>query len=284
MPQRAATAAASSCTKRSSLPAEQRQLVRCTRARQFRRRVVAAQRNHLQIRRQLFQQDGQQRRQRRASVLQVVEHQRRARRQLREQAAAVSAREDDRAQGVIGREQRQRLRQRAPPSRRQAQVVEEAGRVGVGRVDLHPQCRALPGLQPTGHERSLAGAGRRGEPQHRRVGQRVELSKQAFAWQQRIGTRCQQLGQPRRGFGQRCVGGHGRGAESHLWVAAFHSRMTDGGGAALTAATLHWRTGGMTMKYVLTWWERPGGSHTDYEAAQASACSTCFSSGRCRRA
>ena len=25
---------------------------------------------------------------------------------------------------------------------------------------------------------------------------------------------------------------------------------------------------GCKMKYVLTWWERPGGSHADYEAAQ----------------
>jgi hypothetical protein len=27
------------------------------------------------------------------------------------------------------------------------------------------------------------------------------------------------------------------------------------------------------MKYVLTWWERPGGSHADYEAAQSRVLS-----------
>ncbi|QNA89017.1 hypothetical protein G4G28_11980 [Massilia sp. Dwa41.01b] len=126
-------------------------------------------------------------------LVQIVEHQHGAGRQARIESAEVRACEAPALVRTMAvRPDRSRQRQAA---RCFVEEEEQRGGIGVAGVDLEPDRRCRDARQVAGGERGLAGAGRRGQPDHRMVAaQVVEEGEQAWARQRRVQARRRQLG------------------------------------------------------------------------------------------
>ena len=153
-------------------------------ARELRRRLGAADDDHVHADRDLLE-PGRERRPdlgRPGRLVEVVEDERGAGGHAREELAEPAAGEAVEVAPVLVGEERQRPRLLpAEAAAREPEVVEERRRIGVARVDVVPDRGELARLEVARDEHRLAGAGRAREPYDRVLPPLVEQPEQALA-------------------------------------------------------------------------------------------------------
>ena len=136
---------------------------------ELRRRLGAAEHDHVDADRDLLEHVGERRAElaRAGRLVEVVEHEHAARGHAREELPEPAAREAVEVAAVlVGEERERRGLLPAEPAAGEPQVVEERRGIGVARVDVVPDRRELPCLEVARDQHRLAAAGRAREPHH----------------------------------------------------------------------------------------------------------------------